>query len=234
LELGATDSAHEVFFAHDAKRTVAVKPYKQSKKHEEISPVARAEHEFEMLKRIRDLGFTTLSPVKIDQTRDGTIAYLLTDYVPNLRTMSSIVQQRSQVVPSLLKRTAETLGALHSYGYSHGDAQVKNFGITPADKGRIAVFDPEKGGSDTIGHVKSDPFQHDLDSLVQSLAHKSYGGPNTEQAAETVLRDVIWPYEAVAAQGLGLEKAQEIGSRALNTHMDKHSELRAPKSPIYR
>lgn len=227
LELGATDSAHQVFFGRDKNNVVAIKPY--------IGPQSteRASHEEKMLRTIKDLGFLTLEPVCIITTRNGDVAYLLTKYMPNLTTMSSIVQKQTPQVSRLLQATSSTLGAVHAEGVSLGDAQIKNFGVNPEYKRQIAVFDPEKGGTDAIGHKKGDPFLHDVESLVQSLAHKAYGGVITDIAAEKIMNEVIVPYQTVASKGLGSSVAEEIGYRALETHINKHAELHGHRVPVY-
>ncbi|MDQ2973654.1 MAG: lipopolysaccharide kinase InaA family protein [bacterium] len=221
LNLGATDSAHQVFFGRYGDRVVAVKPF--NNKNGKL-PAEKAEHEMFMLKTIRGLGFLTLNPLRVKEDRAGTMAFLLTDYVPDLVSMSAIAQSRNPAVPEQLRRTAKTLAKLHSEGISHGDAQIKNFGLIPRERGKIAVIDPEKGGTNLIGHHKNDPFVHDVESLVQSLAHKAYGGRDTDQAGLRVLSDVIEPY-ITTAEALGVPNAIDIGERAFATHLDKHNEL---------
>lgn len=232
LSLGATDSAHEVFFGNDGDVTVGVKAftgadYKSS--GNKMSPYDRAEHEMEMLLTIKKLGFYTLKPLRIVETHKGDMAFLITNYEQNLTTMSTVVQDSSEARAKSrvrrLNKTAKTLGELHTLGISHGDSQIKNFGIAPSHPG-IMVFDLEKGGTDDEGHFKSSPYLHDLESLVQSLAHKSYGGENTDVANYTIHEQVIEPYIDVIKQKFkGL--AQEIGTTALITHYDKHQELHA-------
>jgi hypothetical protein len=220
LSLGATDSAHQVFFAANGKGPVAVKAYTGDK------AVARAEHEKRMLHIIKGLGFLTLSPVGIEVNRDGGAAFLLTKYVPNLRSMSSVVQDRSGEVQKQVQRTAATLGALHGLGVSHGDSQIKNFIIDPREKKRILVPDPEKGGTEVIGHFKLNPYQHDLDSLVQSLAYKRYGGRNPNMAGDKIIEDVIEPYVHSAEQaGARHFDPHAIGETGLLTFLDKHTDL---------
>lgn len=225
LTLGATDSAHQVFFGRDGSRLVAVKPYTGE------SPKQKAKHEYDMLKKIDSIGFLTLNPVKIVSAKDGSVAYLLTDYTPNLTTMSSLVQKsrNNQFTPLLLGRTAETLARLHTSGISHGDAQIKNFGIVPTQKNSIAVFDLEKAGSDTDGHTKSSPYQHDLDSLVQSLAYKAYGGIKTAHASDVVYEQVIEPYAKAVEPFLGSMQAEKMALHAIDTHHEKHSQLHSYK-----
>lgn len=226
LVLGATDSAHQVFFGRDGNNVVAVKPYRGK------DAADRAEYEMTMLREVAALGFLTLKPVRVEDTKTGLVAFLLTEYVPNLTTMSAVAQRRIGA-PLQLRRTAETLGQLHAAGISHGDAQAKNFGIIPTVEDQIAVFDLEKGGSSERGsHHKTDPFTHDLESLVQSLAHKAYGGTNTDMAADQVLGDVIEPYIPMAAQGLGLEKAQEVAVNALNAHVNTNDRLYHPTANL--
>ena len=230
LALGATDSAHEVFFGTDGDKTVGVKTFLGNDSRgsaNKLSPFDRAEHEMDMLKSIRRLGFYTLTPIRIIETNKGNMAFLMTAYEPNLTTMSTVVQDSSEArTKSCAKRlisTSKILGELHALGVSHGDSQIKNFGIAPAHPG-IMVFDLEKGGTDMLGHFKNSPFLHDLESLVQSLAHKSYGGENTEVANSIIYDQVIEPYVDVIKQKLK-KTAQEIGATALITHYEKHQEL---------
>ena len=220
LSLGAMDSAHQVFFAANGKGTVAVKAYTGDK------ALPRAEHEEKMLHIIKNAGFLTLSPMGIEVNRGGEAAFLLTRYIPDLSSMSAIVQSRKGDVRGQLKRTAATLGSLGASGISHGDAQIKNFIVNPTDKRRVLVADPEKGGSANTGHFKNNPFQHDLDSLVQSLAYKGYGGRNSNMAGDMIIEDVISPYVMAAEQvGSPYFNPHTIGETALITFLDKHQDL---------
>lgn len=229
LALGATDSAHEVFFGTDGDYTVGVKAFVDSESKgssSKLSPMDRAEHEKEMLDVVRKLGFYTLKPLRILETGRGDMAFLLTQYEPNLTTMSTVVQNSTIPESSRVKKlksTSKTLAELHILGISHGDSQIKNFGIAPAHPG-IMVFDFEKGGTDEMGHVKTAPFLHDLESLVQSLAHKSYGGEHTGVANEIIFEQVIEPYISIAKQKFK-DEAEAIGFKALDTHHGKHQDL---------
>jgi len=224
LSLGATDSAHQVFFAANGNGTVAVKAYNGDRAQ------VRAEHEERMLHIIRDLGFLTLTPLGIETNTDTSTAFLLTRYIPDLRSMSSIVQDKRGDVRKQVQRTAATLGELHAKGTSHGDSQIKNFIVVPSEKKRILIPDPEKGGTEQIGHYKSNPYQHDLDSLVQSLAYKSYGGRNPDFAGDRIIEDVIEPYIlAVDRVGSKHLAAHEVGQKALDQFLIKHDDLYGPK-----
>jgi Ser/Thr protein kinase RdoA (MazF antagonist) len=220
LTLGATDSAHKVFFVSNGNGPLAVKAYVGEKAR------ARATHEKNMLNLIREAGFLTLTPTGVQENRDGSAAFLLTQYVPDLSSMSSVVQNRSHDVAQQVRRTAATLGGYNGLGLSHGDAQIKNFVIDPRAKRHIMVIDPEKGGSQEFGHIKNDPFQHDLDSLVQSLAYKGYGGKNPNQAGDKIIEDVITPY-VLGAEKVGTSgfDPHQIGETALITFLDKHSDV---------
>lgn len=233
LALGATDSAHEVFFGNDGDTRVGVKAFIDNESRgggNRLSPLDRAEHEMEMLKIVKKLGFYTLKPLRILETSRGDMAFLLTRYEPNLTTMSTIVQNNSMPEQSRIKRlvnTSKTLAELHALGLSHGDSQIKNFGVAPSHPG-IMVFDFEKGGTDDTGHVKSSPYLHDLESLVQSLAHKSYGGEHTGVANEIIFSQVIEPYIEIAKHKIK-DEAEKIGLTALDTHYNKHQELHSKK-----
>lgn len=227
LALGATDSAHQVFFGRAGERVVAVKPFTRTSSHGDLTPRARAEHEQAMLEKVGTIGLLTLRPHKVIDNKDGSVAYLLTNYEPDLTTMSAVVQKGKDNFSTrvLLQRTAETLAELHSNGISHGDAQIKNFGILPSDKKRIAVFDLERAGDTTTKHGKADPFQHDLDSLVQSLAYKAYGGTNSNEASNAVYDHVIEPYMLNVGGSLGADVAEAMSYKAIDLHHAKHTEL---------
>lgn len=229
LALGATDSAHEVFFGNDGDNTVGVKAFIDKETRSSAnkwSPADRAEHEKNMLERVKKLGFYTLKPLRIVETTRGDMAFLLTQYEPNLTTMSAVVQ--SSAIPESsrakkLKSTAKTLGELHVLGVTHGDSQIKNFGISPSHPGMM-VFDFEKGGTNDIGHIKSEPFMHDLESLVQSLAHKSYGGEHTGNANDIVYAQVIEPYIDTVKLAFR-DVVDDMCAQAIDTHFYKHQEL---------
>lgn len=230
LALGATDSAHEVFFGIDGEQKVGVKAFIDNEgrtSSNRMSPSDRAEHEKEMLERVRKLGFYTLKPLRVVESARGNMAFLVTSYEPNLTTMSTVVQDSSEArEKSRTKRlisTARTLGELHIFGISHGDSQIKNFAICPSYPG-VMVFDFEKGGTDNDGHIKSSPYLHDLESLVQSLAHKSYGGEHTGRANELVYDHVIEPYIDTVKHTFR-DDIEEMRSQAIDTHYDKHKEL---------
>lgn len=219
LGLGATDSAHGVFFGRLKNDRVAVKHYGGE------NAVGRAEHEATVLEFIANLGFLTLSPLRVIGFNDDVDAYLITEYEEDLTTMSAIVQRRNEFTSSQVKRTAETLGELHAQGVTHGDSQIKNFGLKRNMKG-IMVFDFENGGHEELGgHKKNQPHQHDLNSLVQSLAHKTYGGLNQSVATERIYEDVIEPYMTVAPRGLGAERVDVIAMNSLDKFIAKHEEL---------
>lgn len=218
--LGATDSGHQVFFASNGKKRLAIKPYWKE------SPLARAHREAEMLRVIRKAGFLTFTPEAPIESKDGRIAFLPTVYVPNLRSMSSVVSggAHNSGVAQQVSRTARTLGQLHAKGISHGDAQIKNFMVDPNDKKRILVPDPERGGTEEFGHPKNDPYQHDIDSLVQSLAYKRYGGTQTDAAGDVIIQDVLEPYYETIS-GASHLATSVLGETALSTFLTKHSEL---------
>lgn len=217
LELGATNSAHEVFFGRYGKEVVAVKPYVGD------NAPGRARHEQLMLQLIRAAGFLSLQPVKVLVGKGERDAFLLTKYVPNLTSMAAVVQSRGDA-GKLVHRTAKTIAELHREGISHGDAQIKNFALFPQVTDRIAVIDPEKGGTDEGGHYKGSPYLHDLESYVQSLAYSGYGGPNPNQAGDTILQDVIEPYVEIG-EASGVPDAHSNGERALFTFLDKHNAI---------
>lgn len=219
LGLGATDSAHGVFFGRLKNDRVAVKHYSGD------NAVEKAKHEASMLELVAKLGFLTLSPLRVVGFKNDVDAYLITEYQEDLTTMSAIVQRRNEFTSSQVKRTAETLGALHAQGVTHGDSQIKNFALKRNAKG-IMVFDFENGGhKDFGGHKKNSPYQHDLNSLVQSLAYKTYGGLNQNAAAERIYEDVIEPYMITAPDGLGAEAVDVVALNSLGKFIDKHEEL---------
>jgi len=218
LELGATDSAHEVFFGRRGSDDVAVKPYRGE------DSLKKARHESRMLSIIRRAGFLSLEPLTVIADRSERNAFLLTRYVPNLTSMAAVVAQQRRDPKELIRQTAVTLAQLHGKGISHGDAQIKNFALFPGCGGKIAVIDPEKGGQESTGHYKVQPYHHDLESLGQSLAHKGYGGYDPDIAGDILIRDVVGPYVHVAEKH-GVPGAHDIGESALMAFLGKHSDV---------
>ena len=218
LKLGATDSAHNVFFGRKGHRTVAIKPYSGR------NPESSAKHERQMLEIIRCAGFATLTPIEVQVGKDGVFSYLLTQHESGLTTVSTIVQDRGVNVDATLQETARTLARAHSAGISHGDAQAKNFAIKIGQEG-VMIIDPEKGGTDDIGHIKTAPMQHDIDSMVQSLAHLGYGGRNVDIAGDRVMANVLDPYYTEASRVMSTAQAESLTMQALDTFMEKRDQL---------
>src|SRR3989338_5843247 len=116
--LGATSSAHNVFFGRENGREVAVKPFRKGNVSE------RAEHEERMYQIVRELGFRTLRRVMVKKHPSDEIAYLLTEYEPRLISLASLVNSDpgfagSQIVKATVRQAAATLGTLHRHGISH-------------------------------------------------------------------------------------------------------------------
>lgn len=224
---GATDSAHEVFFGRLGGKEVVVKPHDVED---------RAIHEAKMLKVAAGLGFTAVKPLKIMPDYKASGAYLVTERMPSLVSAASLPfegsTRRLADTFNIVHDVAETMADMHATGLSHGDAQIKNFGLKGdvlnprTRRPQIAVYDLEKGGTDQIGHVKNDPYGHDLSSLTQSLAYKGYGGEDMDVAAAAIEQSVLEPYyDRVTDMGMSPTIANEVVTTAYTKFLDKRSQI---------
>jgi hypothetical protein len=221
-ELGAVDTAHGVFFGRYKGREVAVKAHANE---------GNATHEADMLKTIAAIGITAVNPYRVIPSRTEE-AFLVTDRM-NLASGASLPfsgqGRRSESAFASASDIARTLGKLHGNGITHGDAQIKNFGLHretidfTTNRPAVVVYDPEKGGTDAIGHGKSRPYDHDLASLPQSLAYKSLGGHNLDSAVDTLEQFVLTPYEEASTM-TGLDT--HVATSAVNHAFDKFVEVR--------
>ncbi len=220
-QLGATDSAHGVFFGRAGKHTVAIKPFSGE------DALASAEHEYGMLETVRNLGFQTLKPMRVVNTANA-LAFLLTEYQENLTTLSTVLPRDNHSTTKLLQTASKHLGEIHAAHVTHGDAQTKNHGIDSTEKPML--FDFERGGSDTIGHVRSDPYAHDMRSLMQSLAYARYGGPHVETAAERVFEDVVEPYvSSIGSETYSTgQKPIDVGINSIDCFVNTRNRLMTP------
>lgn len=197
VQLGAVDSVHEVFFGRLGDKDVVVKPHTNE---------LTARHEEQMLRIALRSGIRAVKAVGVYV--DNSDAYLVTHHEPLISAAGLPLAKRDNLeVARSVSDVARALAEMHGKGMSHGDAQIKNFGLVrdlTTDRPPIITYDFEKAGTDTVGHVKTDPFGHDVDSLAQSLAYKGFGGSDLDLAAGHLEEFVLEPY-AVEASRLGLD-----------------------------
>ncbi|HZP55226.1 MAG TPA: lipopolysaccharide kinase InaA family protein [Candidatus Saccharimonadales bacterium] len=208
--IGASDTAHQVSFgkhydsANGEWREVAAKPF--------LGPRAaeKAKNETRLTAVLRDLGFRTLSPVLVAEG-DG-VAILLTNYVPGLIGANALPLEAhpstalGESVGETAASIAATLGRLHASHVTHGDAQIKNFGLKthgPAGQEPI-VMDLEKAthhkNTNPAHREKAEYYfnratQGDLRVLSDSMGFRSYGGRGIRRARKHFTDTIIEPYQ---------------------------------------
>ncbi|MBI2589031.1 hypothetical protein HYW35_02410 [Candidatus Saccharibacteria bacterium] len=219
LALGATDSAHGVFFGRENGRDVAVKPYVNGD-----DPHGKAEHERRMYDITAGLGFLTLKPVKVifDGTRH---AYLVTEHDPNLVSLLS-VSPGSQGYFGLIRGAAATLGRFHSAGMIHGDAQVKNFGANRGQveeglPGQTMIFDFERTGpTESVSDHRT--HSYDLGKLSESLAFTNFGNTyNLDLASAALEHHVLDPWGEQARVTIPQKEIDRAKAEAYTRFIDR-------------
>lgn len=177
--IGARDSKHGVFALEitpedtEVVQTLVVKP--QSDRPE------RADIEFSMLRTVKAMGFTAITPLAVATQPSNSTRYLVTEYVPNLHVYTELAwrdgylgsELHTDTLVPALREAAGFLFDIHSRGITHGDAQLKN--IVRHKSGEFVLVDLENG---QVHKEKDEKWlaavADDFKSLVSSLWHLGY------------------------------------------------------------
>lgn len=227
LEVGASDSAHETRIGTYGNIVVAAKPFFGK------DAAANAQAEYTLTEDVAEKGFLTPEPIAVVPHSRLDAAVYMSRYIPGITGFNSLKinddldSERGRVLIANLGDLAMMLGDLHDHGVTHGDAQIKNFGIlqkpiTKAPAGSLIAYDFEKAAIHDTQTAPSEDFRlgaiRDLGKIAYSLGYRHFGGYHPFTATDALHEAVFTPYleESPAEQRLGsavvgeaLEHAEE-------------------------
>lgn len=201
--LGASDSAHGVFFMRSTKGRHAGTSY-AIKRHRYPT---KASNEIEMLNTSLALGINTAIPMTSTPVFvEGVVgAVIATRKIPSFSLMTNVGWEKyhcgeegynAELVP-VLNSLADYTASLHSKGLVHGDLKLKNIGTTP-NQGFV-TFDLESSSYFSDGKLSSDEFKteatRDLAGLIKSLVREGFlEAASPEVFVQEVETHILTPY----------------------------------------
>ncbi|HUC89718.1 MAG TPA: lipopolysaccharide kinase InaA family protein [Patescibacteria group bacterium] len=204
--LGATDSAHDVFFARSESRRDLPMPeavaIKRFRRHES------AAKELANLREVQNRGLRTVEPVYEGIYQIGDMGdVLITAHIPRFTTMNQVGwhdhqagQEGYQELASMLRAIGAFTGRMQGAGVIHNDWQLKNVGQV-AD-GEFVVFDVEgarffdPNSEDELETVEfSGNCLEDMSKLIGSLINNRFLATASPELFEQEIADnLIAPY----------------------------------------
>lgn len=188
-DLGKTrdDSRHMVefgqllllsVFGEERSELVAIKPFDLPR---EAATEYSLTHHFSHTENQRI--FRTFEPKGFARMEDGTFG-MITKYEHGVRSLDNVFlnpefDDNSPVIERAIGKCAYLLAAMHSEGYTHGDAQVKNMFVSNFDRVFIADLESTRPFPHNSGHIKEMPTEvqidRDLNTLIHSMRRKEGG-----------------------------------------------------------
>jgi len=204
--LGASDSAHDVFFIQPELRDRANKRLIFGCKR--FRRLESAEHELGSMRIAQERGFTTLQPVGNGVFPIEPLGHVLvTKHMPRLVTMNHLgwsdffvgKEEYRRRIATPLQQIGAFTAQMHSAGIIHGDFQLKNIG--QGQSGDPVLFDMEDAifrDEDSLDEIDFISYVgEEISVLVSSLVDRGFLWHSTDHVfREELTGNLMDPYLA--------------------------------------